>query len=116
MLDEISSRRRFIKSTAIGAVAVATQSSVQGAEEKKPLSRGDESLKKLPEGNRRYIENRRDPGQARRDETRRTEVAEGARAVCGHFDMCRFTRDSRSDLQQRNRRSVRDSGGRKLCH
>lgn len=77
MLDEISSRRRFIKSTAIGAVAVATQSSVQGAEEKKPLSRGDESLKKLLEGNRRYIENRRDPGQARRDETPRTEVAEG---------------------------------------
>jgi carbonic anhydrase len=79
MFDDAQSRRRFITGTAVGAVAAATQASLRAAEKKEPtkLSRSDESLKKLVAGNLRYIENRRDPGQSRRDAERRKEVAEG---------------------------------------
>jgi carbonic anhydrase len=78
MLENIHSRRHFLAGSAISAIAATSPSSIIGADKvEKPLSRSAESLKKLMEGNRRYIENRRDPEKARRDEARRVEVAEG---------------------------------------
>lgn len=78
MFDETFSRRHFLSTTGttVGAVAAAQATLASAADVKKPLSRSDESLKQLVEGNRRYVENRGDLGRARRDEERREEVSE----------------------------------------
>jgi carbonic anhydrase len=78
MFDQTFTRRNFLSTTgtAAGAIAAAQTSLSFAADEKKPLTRSDESLKQLIEGNARYMGNRRDLGRARRDEERRQEVAE----------------------------------------
>jgi carbonic anhydrase len=79
MFEAPQSRRNFLAGSAVGAITVASHASLQAADKKveKPLSRSDESLKKLIDGNLRYIENRNDPAKARQDTERRKEVAEG---------------------------------------